>query len=174
MPRLGIRAGLRSITHACDRLRRSEAVRPTCGSVSPRAFRQLRHRSIVVHTLSHVADAGFFFGARGVWSAYSHACWVAPPAIHETPRIPASCFAIIICRRCDSGGPCTARPAAARCYLPRALRTSILLGLPARLYTRATAIVSPVLFALYANRFPHPISSPPPLGPSPISKRPVD
>jgi hypothetical protein len=101
-----------------------------------------------------------FFGARGVWSAYSHACWVAPPAIHETPRIPASCFAIIICRRCDSGGPCTARPAAARCYLPRALRTSILLGLPARLYTRATAIVSPVLFALYANRFPHPISSP--------------
>jgi hypothetical protein len=28
----------------------------------------------------------------------------------------------------------------------------------ARLYTRATVIVSPVLFALYASRFPHQIS----------------
>lgn len=38
-----------------------------------------------------------------------------------------------------------------------ALRTSILKALPARLYT---VIASPVLFALYASRFPHRISAP--------------
>lgn len=40
------------------------------------------------------------------------------------------------------------------------LRTSILKALPARLSTRATVIASPVLFALYASRFPHQISAP--------------
>src|SRR5882724_5381399 len=33
-------------------------------------------------------------------------------------------------------------------------------ALQVRLYTRATVIVSPVLFALYASRFPHQIVAP--------------
>jgi hypothetical protein len=94
VPLSTVPAALRFITHAYNQLQRSEAIRAArdqCRRDLRIVAPQVDHR-----TFATVCRRFRLLAREERGPPEDHPCWAPPLAIHETPRVPASCFTILI------------------------------------------------------------------------------